>query len=347
MVMKSVVLLFLFFVATNVFSQVVLTYKYNAPLLGDTIITQEISLISPGNEGSGQVWDFSALQYTGEKNVSFLSRNPVQQVDGLKDYTAVLNDKGYEYFYKLDENSSEILGLVNKDLSFVLSDPILKMKYPIMYGTNFTDEFNGTGINKSKSGIAISGDYTLEANASGTIILHDRIIKDVLRLKVVENKLQINPCNIYQIKTTSYYWYAPAARYPLLGMSTREVKSNGLDLVVTNTSFINQQMCNSGILLAGTGVENQDASEISLILYPNPFIGTLYYNYFLRKQLPITIELVDMTGKTIISLTKEQMQTEGFHTGELDAVKHNLKMGVYYFRFTLGDKVLVSKVVKM
>jgi hypothetical protein len=54
-----------------------------------------------------------------------------------------------------------------------------------------------------------------------------------------------------------------------------------------------------------------------------------------------------MNGKTVINLADAQVQDEGFHTGELDAVKKDLKMGVYYFRFTLGDKVYVSKVVKM
>jgi len=345
--MKSAILLILLFIVTNVFSQVVLTYRNNAPLPGDTIITQEIDPVSPGSAGPGQVWDFSGIRLTGEKNKSFLSQKPTRSVDGLSNFTTILNDKGYEYFYKMDENSSEILGLSNKEMSLVLADPILKMKYPVIYGSNFTDEFNGTGINTHKSDIAISGDYSLEADAYGTIILRDRIVKDALRIKIVENKIQINPCNVYQIKTVAYYWYVPAARYPLIGITTREVSNNGQEPAITNTAFFNPEMSNSGILLAGSGQENPNTGELSLILYPNPFIGNLYYNYFLRKQLPVTVELVDMTGKTIVSLSKEQVQSEGFHTGELDAVKYGLKMGVYYFRFTYGDKVLVSKVIKM
>jgi len=46
-------------------------------------------------------------------------------------------------------------------------------------------------------------------------------------------------------------------------------------------------------------------------------------------------------------MTSEEVQSEGFHTGELDAVKHDLKMGVYYFRIKCGDRATVSKVVKM
>lgn len=345
--MKLTLLLVLLFITFDLFSQVVLSYRNNAPLLGDTLITQEFDFVSPGNAGPNQVWDFSGIHFTGEKNVSFLSQKPGLSIDAMNDFTSILNDKGYEYYYKMDENSSEIVGLINKDLSLVFSDPLLKMKYPFLYGSDFTDEFSATGVNKYKSGIAISGDYSVSADAYGTIILHDRIIKDALRIKVVENKIQINPCNVYQITTTGYYWFAPSARYPLLGLSTREVKNNGQNPEVTHTTFMNPQMCDSGILLAGSGHDDLDAGDVSLILYPNPFIENLYYNYFLRKQLPVSVELVDVTGKTIVSITKDQIQAEGYHTGDLEASKYDLKMGVYYFRFTFGDKVLVSKVVKM
>jgi len=342
---KTTLLVFGLMIMSGVFSQVVLTYRNNAPIPGDTLSTLAIEPVSPGNEGSGQVWDFSGIQYTGEKYESIISGKSGQALSGILDYNTTMYDKGYEYFYKIDETGSEVVGLVNKDLSFVLTDPIVKIKYPVLFGSGFTDEFNGSGLNKYKSTIAISGNYSLAADAAGTLILHDRIIKDVLRLKVTEIKIQINPCNIYEIKTTSYSWYAPASRYPLLGMTIREIKNNGNEAEVTTTAFINPEMCNSGILLAGA--DNENASAASLILYPNPFIGNLYYNYFLRKQLPVTVELVDMTGKTIVTLAKEEMQQEGYHTGDLDGIKYDLKMGVYYFRFTFGDKVLVSKVVKM
>lgn len=345
---KFAFLLFTFFVLAEGYAQVVLTYRNNAPLPGDSIVTHEIELFSPGTAGPGQVWDLSGIQYTGEKNISVIASATKSSGNtaGWHDYNTILNDKGNEYFYKIDENHSEIVGLNSKELSLSLSDPILKMSYPLSFGKSITDEFSGKGLNKYKSEIAISGDYNLEADAYGTLILPDRIIKDVLRIKIVERKIQINPCNIYEIKTTIYSWYAPAARYPLLSHTTREVKNSGQEPEVTQSAIINKQMCQTGILLAGSYQENADALA-SLILFPNPFIETLYYNYFLRQRLPVTIELVDMTGKTVVSITKAQIQDEGFHTGELDAVKNNLKMGIYYFRFIAGDKVLVSKVVKM
>jgi hypothetical protein len=346
--MKKITLLLLSFLFISVtFAQHILTYRNNALLPGDTIITEETDLVSPGGAGPAVVWDFSNMQFTGEKNTTIVSASAKSGYfrEGMPDFNTILNDKGYEYFYKIGENKSEVVGLTNTELSISLSDPILKMSYPMFYGKSISDEFNGSGVNRNKSGIAISGNYSIEADAYGTLILRDRIIKDVLRTKIVETKIQINPCNIYEIKTTVYSWYAPSARYPLLGFTTREVKTNGQDPVITNSAVLNPEMCKTGILLAGSGQENTGTA--SLILFPNPFIEKLYYNYFLRIQVPVTIELVDMNGKTVVMLADKKFQDEGFHTGELDAVKYDLKMGVYYFRFTLGDKVIVSKVVKM
>jgi hypothetical protein len=346
--MKNFILLLftLLFFSTG-FSQVILTYKNNSSLPGDTIKTQEIEMISPGNAGSNQVWDFSKMQYTGEKNASYISTQPTKVIEGLSSANVILNDKGYEYFYKTNENISEIIGLNTKGLSVVFSDPILKMKYPVLFGTAFKDEFSGVGLDTHNSDIGISGTYSLEADAYGTIILHDRIIKDVLRIKIEENKIQINPCNIYEIKTTAYFWYAPAARYPVISMSTREVKTNGGNAVITNSASVNQNMIGTGIMLAGSGQDAFNADEVALILYPNPFIEKLNYSYFLRKQMPVSIDLVDMTGKIILTLAKEQVQAEGLHNGDLDAIKHSLPMGMYYFRLKFGDKEIISKVVKM
>jgi len=344
---KPALLLLLFLFVTNAFAQVILTYRNNAPLPGDTILTYAVEPFSAGNEGPDQVWDLSRIQLNGEKNVSLISGKPARSIDGLTNFDFTFTEKGYEYFYKTDEINSLVVGLTIKDLSVVFTDPVLKMKYPVLYGTNFVDEFTGTGRDKLSSDIGLSGSYSLKADAFGTVIFQDRIIKDVLGLKISENKIQINQCGLYESVVTTYVWYAPAARYPVMGLTTRQMSINGKEPVATTTAYVNPKMSHSGILLAGTDQNVIENDEVALVLFPNPFVTKLNYNYFLRKQLPVTLELVDMTGKTILMLSNEEIQSEGFHSGEFDAAKHNLKMGVYYFRFKFGENEMVSKVVKM
>ncbi len=347
--MKKIHLLLIsaFFVVTNAFSQFALTYKSNAPLVGDTIRTQGIEIISPGGDGLDQVWDFSKTQFTGEKATSFLTENPTQLIDGIGNHNATLSDKGYEYVYNIGENKSEIVGLVTKDLSIVFSDPIVKINYPVPFGTNFIDDFSGTGTDSYKSNIAISGTNSFKADGYGTIKLRDKTLNNVLRVKLEENKMQLNPCSVYEMKTTTYFWYAPTFRYPVMGTTTRVVKSSIQNTVVTQTAFINEKVINAGSLVTGLDQNGIDANQISLSLYPNPFVEILNYSYYLTKQMPVTIEMIDITGKTIMEIVSGQVQSEGFHSGQIDAVKNQLVRGMYSFRIKCGENVLVSKAVKM
>ena len=335
------------FVVTNAFSQFALTYKNNAPLVGDSVRTQTISIFSPGGDGPDQVWDFSKIQFTGEKANSFLTENPTKSIDGIGNHNATLNDNVYEYVYNIGENQSEIVGLITKDLTVVFSDPILKIKYPVSFGTYFTDDFSGTGADSYRSNIAISGTNSFKADGYGTLKLRDRTLNNVLRVKIEENKIQLNPCSVYEMKTTTYFWYAPTFRYPIMGTTTREVKSSVSNTVVTQTAFINEKAMNTNTLVTGLEQKAVNADEISLSLYPNPFVEKLNYNYYLPKQMPVTIELIDITGKTIMEIINGQIQAEGFHSGHIDAVKNHLERGMYSFRIKCGENVLVSKAVKM
>jgi len=347
--MKRLSVLYLMLIITvSASSQVILTYKDNALLAGDSVSSKEIQFMSPGNPGPDQIWDFSKIQLIGNNPASHTSEIPGSRLDGLSNSNMVLNDHGYEYYLHVNEDNLEELGLISKDYSFVFSDPMLKMKYPFYYGDNFTDKYSGTGSYKKSRKVEISGDYTVVADGYGTLILPNRIFKNAMRLRIEEKGVQVNPCNSIERKIVRYLWYVPSARYAVLGFSTSEFTATGLDPEITSTGFINQNMCDFVDLNTISGGQDaDDLAEASIVLFPNPFSKKLSYNYFLRKQMPISIELTDMAGRKMIDLITDQMQPEGLHTGELDGAASNLMMGVYYLRFTFGNKVVVRKIVKM
>jgi len=82
------------------------------------------------------------------------------------------------------DNKLEELGYENKDLklNLVYSDPVLKMKYPFNYGEQYTDHFIGVAYYNEIYTIDFFGDYTVTADAYGTLILPDRVIENVLRV---------------------------------------------------------------------------------------------------------------------------------------------------------------------
>jgi hypothetical protein len=345
---KLITLLLIIAIGTTVSSQVVLTYKDNALLAGDSVISMEIQYTSPGNAGPDQLWDFSKIQLSNNIRVSNTSEIPADYPNGFSNSNLVLNDHGYEYYLHITENSMEELGLTSKDYSFVFSDPMLKMKYPFNYSDNFTDKYSGVGSYREDRKVEVSGTYTVIADGIGTLVLPDRILKNAMRLRIDETGVQINPCNSIERKIIRYLWYVPSARYAVLGLTSSEYTATGQEPKITTSGFINEKMLNSGDLNSINHDQTaSDLAEASITLYPNPFSKNFSYSYFLREQMPVSIELMDMTGRKIIDLFKSKLQSDGLHTGELDAADYNLTMGVYYLRFTFGKKVFISKVVKM
>jgi len=335
----------------GLFAQTSLTYKSNALLSGDVNTYREINYVDPGNAGANQIWDFSKIQYNGKNPVSIIESVSSKELSGVGDYNLLLNEGGYAYFFNFTEQGFEEKGYINteKDMTLTYSDPVVKMKYPLSFGEQFKDTYTGVAFFQKTTRIDVSGDYTVVADAFGTLIMPDRVIKNVLRVKITRDGLDRNMCGSIESTSVKYLWYAQGMRYPVLSISTLSYQSGGQIPTVTNTASVNlDQLKETGTVAGNVDPQIQeDKSDIAVILYPNPFSEKISYHYFLRKQIPVSIGLYDMTGKNRLQLVKNQVQAEGLHTGDLDGTVAGLTPGVYYLRFTFDKKVVISKIVKI
>jgi hypothetical protein len=350
--MKNIRLTYiLLFMSIGLFAQNTLTFKNNGLIAGDSSTFREIRFVEPGNAGPNQIWDFSKIEFTGKSPVSQMQPASSAKSSGGADFNLLLKDNGYDYYMSSTESSLEERGYnnnVNK-MTLTYSDPVVKMQYPFSYGDQFSDPFTGVALYNGNSRIEFSGTNNVTADAYGTLIMPDMVIKNTLRVKSVKTGLQINTCGSTEIKITKYFWYAPGFRYPVMGLSSIETRYRGESPVITKTGYSNtsQQHDGSAITSSNDPGNQVEKSDVSVIVFPNPFTDKLSYNYFLRKQLPVSIEVYDMSGKYSVRLVKNQIQSEGLHSGELDAVTSGLTSGVYYIRFTFDKKVVISKVVKI
>ncbi|MCX6307245.1 MAG: T9SS type A sorting domain-containing protein [Bacteroidetes bacterium] len=349
--MKKVYILLLFaFSLSNVFGQITLNFRDNGLLPGDSSRTHEITNVAPGNPGENQVWDFSAIHYTGKTTFSGVKEDPALKAAGAGEKSLVLSEDGYDFTYISGENGYEETGYVNtaKMMTMGYTDPIVKMKYPLAYGQQFSDPFTGVAFYNGKSRIDLSGTYTVKADGYGTLVLPDRLIKNTLRIKVDKQSLQIGVCGSTQSHLEKYYWFAPGYRYPVLMVSTTENRYGAKEPVVVTSAWVNLGQQAAGAFAAGTDPNIQAGTgENSVVVYPNPFTEQVTYNYLLRKQVPVSVELYDMSGKFNLRVEKRQMQSEGLHTGTIRAASLGLTPGVYYLRFTLDKQVIVDKIVKI
>ena len=350
--MKNILLTpVLLFFSLSLFAQTSVTYLNNALILGDSSAYRDIKFVDPGNAGPNQIWDYSKIEYTGNNPVSFMQPASALKSSVVADYNVLLNENGYNFFMNSSENKLEERGYVNKEKNMTLtySDPVVKMKYPFFYGDQFVDSFTGVAFFSETNRIDFSGDITVTADAYGTLILPDMVIKNTLRVKSIKKGLQISMCGSTEINIVKYLWYAPGYRYPVLNINIIENRYRGGAPEITRSASTNTRQHNESIATAGANDSGRqiEKSDVSVIVFPNPFSEKLTYNYFLRKQLPVSIELYDMSGKFSLRLVKNQIQPEGLHTGELDGLTHGLTPGVYYLRFTFDKQVVISKVVKI
>jgi hypothetical protein len=349
--MKRIYILLLFSaLLSNVFGQGTITFLNNGLLPGDSSRTLEINFIDPGNPGENQVWDFSGIQYTSKNTPWGVTSDTSLKMPGTNDKGLILSEEGYDYRYISHENSLVETGYVNTGKKMVLNyaDAVIKMQYPFSYGQSFSDPFSGVAWFNETSRIDLSGEFFVTADAFGTLILPDRILKNTLRVKTVRQSLQIGVCGSAQSNTDKYFWYAPGYRYPVLMVCITASSHSGKEPVIVKNAWVNLNQQTMASVVTGSDPNNQvKTAENSVIVYPNPFTEQLTYNYFLRKQLTVTVELFDMSGKFNFWVEKKQLQSEGLHTGTINASILGLPPGVYYLRFTLDKQVVVTKVVKV
>ena len=334
-------------------AQTSLTFLNNSLRINDSNTYQEIQFPDPGTSGPNQEWDFSHIQFTDKSQCSSIQFPTMQKVTGIANFNLVLADNGYQYFMNSLESGLEEAGYVNNDLklSLVYIDPVLKMKYPFAYGNQYTDHFEGVALYDGTSKIDIAGDFIVSADAYGTLILPDRVIKDVLRVKSVKQGQQNNVCGTTDFSIVRYSWYAAGYRYPLLNLNTVETRSNGVPAVITKTANYNIQQPYEKKGVLGAVAQSSPAalpgSEVEVVISPNPFKDRLTYSYFLPESMDVSIDLYEMSGKTIGWIFKKQSQASGLHNVELFASKFGLVPGVYFMRFAFDKQIVIKRIVKL
>ena len=222
------------------------------------------------------------------------------------------------------------------------------MQYPFSYGQHFSNPFTGVAWVNKASRIEVGGIYSVKADAYGTLILPDRILNNTLRVTTTKQYLQTSACGSTQSNIAKYCWFAPGYRYPVLTMIVSENIYSGKDPVITKNAWINLNQHSSAAVASGVDPNKQEATtENSVIIFPNPFSEQVTYNYFLRNQVPVSVELYDMSGKFNVVVEKKNLRQEGLHTGTLNASGLGLSPGVYYLRFTFDNQIFVGKIVKI
>ena len=97
------------------------------------------------------------------------------------------------------------------------------------------------------------------------------------------------------------------------------------------------------LVLLSAGIDNT-SNELNLVAYPNPFSETTTIAYQLIESSQVEISLVDVLGKQIVLIAKEN-QTSGKHQITINKNDLNLSNGIYLLKLNVGDKELIKRLI--
>jgi PKD repeat protein len=92
------------------------------------------------------------------------------------------------------------------------------------------------------------------------------------------------------------------------------------------------------------GLDDLNANDISLKVYPNPFTTTTLISYNLPAAAQTTVEVYDIVGKKVAGLF-DGKQTEGVQQLSFDRTAFNLTNGMYFVKIKVGDSIITQKVL--
>jgi len=329
---------FIFICLTNSVGQTFISYETHAIQADYVHITQKIENVEPGMSGDKCYWDFSKLKCG---NVSFSKiQNAIEspQSTYMENANLVIGEPNNQAFYKVDQNRLEYLGYTSENAIITLDKPIVRMKYPFKYTDKFEGTFYGTGIHYGTVYTSIAGNYSIEADGKGTLLLPNGVsINNAFRVKSIEYFTEAS-CKTSEWTITKYLWYTKDYRYPIFSIVRTEI-NDGEKVTNSNNAYYNDHAVTKKSLQS-----NELVSEMRLSVYPNPTVDKINIRYFIPKEQKVSIEIFTIAGAKVKDLVVDQKQI-GEYKFEFSAIESGLLSGVYLINFTFGEKSITQRFI--
>ena len=314
-------------------SQTALKQQYHAMNPGDEhgfILTENTD---QGAAGYGQTWDFSGLKTKGELTSKMSVYASAKGSSDIPQANLVLDEAGNKFFFHVADDRIAYYGAVTKQGAvYAYDEPLLKMKFPLRYGDIYSGSYSGNLIYQNGKKRGFTGDYSLEVDGYGKLILPGNIeINDVVRLKTVREK-QFNNSG-FKSAMVSYKWYAQGVRYPLLSV----IRSGTPDKTKTiKTAYFEDAASITREKKVQKAEVSSPRSQIQVSCYPNPFSNTFKVDYQLMEKNDVLVTVFDNAGKKIKDVQFED-QRPGKYSKTIDAAGERFSNGMYHIAIQIGD----------
>ncbi|MGD2034346.1 MAG: T9SS type A sorting domain-containing protein [Bacteroidales bacterium] len=314
--------------STLSFSQVVLTYEDHALKPGEDNPMSYCSYLDPGPEGSDVRWDFNGLRYIKSFEGKITSSSETEFGSVFPESNTVLAEFDSRFYFRIDEDRIEQYGYSSADgrNRIHYTDPFVKMEFPFSFGSAFSGIFGGTAIYSGTLKSDISGSYSVEADAYGTLILPgNTTYENTIRIRTEKEYVQQFGHSEQGVRVLTYRWYNEAHRYPLLVLTSYTTTTGQAE----HTSY--QAAYNVNALKSVDRFQDGDVE-----IYPNPTARDLNIRINALTEGEYQFGIYSTSGELVSSFARVA-PVVGLHDFDLSEEIAKLKPGTYILKISNGS----------
>jgi hypothetical protein len=276
--------------------------------------------------GQDQVWDYSIAGGGGGWTFQFNDATSDPASDQFPDAELVMTGNGSSNFYEADNSGLYTYGYTGPFGSYVYSDPRKMVKYPMMYGTSWTDPFAASSLTNTST---FNGTTTCVANGHGTLVLPWGSVNDVLRVRCTTIVDMSSGAQHVDSVTLFYHENFP---WHLLKATRQITYQNGQPLPQNwSLEYAAQQSVME--------IQQLNGQAPTVVVFPSPAIDIVNIR---SKHTLTSISIMDETGRILLSLNVDG-------SWQYDITVSDLSEGIYLLGCTKesGDtsysKVIVQR----
>ena len=278
-------------------------FPYSGQSIDETRETPESYATSVETEvrksGNNQTWDFSNAPTTGQisrDTTTYLDPATTPYFDLFPNATHAEQDDDSTYSYTLaNAQRIESLGSANPS-TLVRNSGQVSFIFPMNFGQGIDNEFESlTIIRETEDTTTVTGRWQADYQGYGTFRLPQGTFADVVQLRV---RITIDT--------------------PFGDFLSEIFLFRQLDSKVDVANYVKPPQGESSFeFTTATPTSRKSPTEpVVLALSPNPTNGRFNLTYVQRETSPLTIEVVDLLGRTV--LTQTQAGSVGLQQLQLD-----------------------------
>lgn len=287
-------------VGASAFAQSVLTGANFNPVAFDVYVSNVCNTtgVTPGPRGANITWSFLSLTPsstmppvdTGIATPCMLASHCVSGATfGINNPTGTVTNSIFADATKLTQMGVYLSSTENS----TYTNPMDQLRYPFTYLDSFVDSYAGVVTFLGLTG-SLTGNNTVVCDGYGTLKVPGKTFNNVLRVHSMQkyiDSVSLVGTMIDSYLVNSYTWYMPDYHSALMTINTLTQLSTGTE--------VQKLVSYTAKSLLATPMQENAIQAIEI--FPNPASNQLSVKFNTTIAEPVTINISDMLGRTVIS----------------------------------------------